>query len=510
MNMSIDSKKIARNTVFLYVRLILVMGVTFYSSRVILDKLGASDYGLYYVVYGVIGLLSFLNGTLSSGTSRFITFELGRGDKENLKATFHTVLYAHVLLSLIILIIGETIGLCYAMNILNIPPDRFRAAMIVYQISICSTIISIIQVPFTSEIIAHEDMNVYAYLGIFESLSKLIVVFLLIYTSFDKLIFFAILQLLVAALFFIIYVNYCRNHYDEVSQKGRHSKSILKEVLTFSGWNVIANLSNTLMVQGIILLYNLFFSPIVVAAQAISNQISQALMQFVDNVRKSIEPQVIKLYADEQYSESKKLTFLSAEYVFDLLMFLGIPCILIMPNLLDLWLVEVPEYTVAFARLIVLQNILGNFSAAFYTPMLAANKLSVNSISSFFLCVIQFLVLWILFKCGFGPLWARYLGLIACVMFSFIIKPFVLIHDIGYTIVEIYRCIFRCMLKMCIVSAVSVLLYVLFPQGNIFNTLVVAFSSGFSVIIISFLFMKKIHRDALLRIIENKLRWVRN
>ena len=171
--MAIDSKRIAKNTVFLYARLILIFGVTLYTSRVVLDKLGVTDYGLYNVIYGVIGLLSFLNATLSSGTSRFITFELGKGDISRLRITFSTALYAHILLAAVIFILGETIGLWYATNVMVVPEGRFTAAMVVYQISILNTMLSIFMVPFTSEVMAHERMDVYAYLGILEVIMKL-------------------------------------------------------------------------------------------------------------------------------------------------------------------------------------------------------------------------------------------------------------------------------------------------------------------------------------------------
>lgn len=503
--MAIDSKRIAKNTIFLYARLILVMGVQLYSSRVILDKLGATDYGLYYVVFSVIGLLSFLNGTLSSGTSRYITFELGKGDKDRLRTTFSTTLISHILLAGIILLLGETVGLWYAHNVMVVPEERMKAAMIVYQISILSTIISILQVPFTSEIMAHEEMNVYAYLGIYEACAKLAVVFLIIHTSFDKLVIFAVLQCAVVLSVFCIYVCYSKRRFNEVTFKRYFDKVIFKSILKFSGWNIIANLSNTLMSQGVIMLFNIFFAPVVVAAQAVSNQISAALMQFVNNVRQAVNPQVIKLYADQQYKESQRLTFMSAEYIFDLLLLLGVPCIMLMPALLDLWLVDVPDYAVAFAQLIIVQDILGNFSAAFYTPMLAANKLSKNSIASVFLCVAQFVLLWILFALGLGPLWARYLALLSCVIFSFVVKPYILWKDIGYNLKEIYMCIWQCMRIMLTVIVFCIAIYLLIPQDSLLDSLLVMVLSMLIVAVTALLYMDKNARDNLTTMVLRKI-----
>ena len=504
--MAIDSKRIAKNTIFLYARLILVMGVQLYSSRVILDKLGATDYGLYYVVYSVIGLFSFLNATLSSGTSRFITFELGKGNKDRLRTTFSTTLISHILLAAIILLFGETIGLWYANNVMVVPEGRLDAAMIVYQISILSTMISILQVPFTSEIMAHEEMNVYAYFGIYEACAKLIVVFLIAHTTFDKMLFFAALQCIVVLSVFIFYVWYSKKRFEEVSFRRYFDKDIFKSILKFSGWNIIANLSNTLMSQGVIMLFNIFFAPVVVAAQAISNQISTALMQFVSNVRQAINPQVIKLYADKQYKESKRLTFMSAEYIFDLLLLLGVPCIMVMPALLDLWLVDVPDYAVVFAQLIIVQNILGNFSDAFYTPMLAANKLSKNSIASVFLCIAQFILLWILFALGLGPIWARYLALLSCVIFSFIVKPYILWKDIDYDLKDIYRCIWQCMKVMITVILVCIGIYLLVPQESLSDSLLVAILSIVVVSITALAYMERTKRENFMVVVLGKLK----
>lgn len=482
------------------------MGVTLYSSRVLLDKLGASDYGLYYVVFGVIGLLSFLNGTLSAGTSRFITYELGRGNEERLRTTFSTTLAAHFFLAVIILIIGETAGLWYATHVMVIPEGRANAALAVYQLSILSTMLSILMVPFSSEIIAHEDMNVYAYLGIYEAFAKLAIVYLIIISPIDKLVSYAILNVVVLLTVVLFNILYCGCRYKEVTKKRVFNVPIFKDVLKFSGWNILANLSNTLMSQGVIMLFNLFFAPAVVAAQAISNQISQALMQFVNNVRQAINPQVIKLYAEGEYEESKQLTFISAEYVFYLLLLLGVPCVIVMPALLDLWLVEVPDYAVAFARLIIIQDILGNFSAAFYTPMLAANKLAKNSYASVILCLLQFVLLWILFHFGCGPLWARYLALFASIIFSFAVKPYILCKDVSYGIKEIYQCIGRCLRVMLIVTVIGLILYNVIPQTTLLHICLIILLSGLSVLVVVWAFMAKSTRSRILQFICSKIR----
>jgi len=471
--------------------MILILGVTLYTSRIVLDKLGVDDYALYNVIFGLIGMLSFLNGTLSIGTSRFITFELGTNNKDRLKRTFSTVMLAHLVLTGFILLLGETIGLWYVNNVLVIDPERKFAAQVIYQMSIMSTGIAILQVPFTSSIIAHEKMNIYAYIGIVEAVGKLMIVFMLNITHVDKLILYIAMIVIISIIVAVLYVISCYRLFDETHTLSQPDHSIFKNILKFSGWNIVANVSNTLSSEGVILLFNIFFQPMVVAAQGISRQISSALMSFINNIRIAVNPQITKLYANGSYEESKKLTLRSAEFIFYMLLLLGVPCIITMPTLLNIWLVEVPDYTVAFARLIVLQNILENFNAAFYTPMTAANKIKKNSVAAVLICLTQFAVLYVLFHFGLGPLWARYIGLISSVLFSYLVKPYILYKDINFTLRELYKCIFQCLKVGTIVAIISFGLYYLIPQDTIWGFIGMCAASVVVVVVVAFAGMEK-------------------
>lgn len=502
----IDSKKIVKNTAFLYIRLILVFGVTFYTSRVVLDQLGVEDYGLYNVIYGIIGVLSFLNGTLSIGTTRFLTYDLGASDDKTLKDTFMTALTCHLILAFIIFIIGETIGLWYVCNVMVCPEDRFFSALFTYQMSILVTMLTIIQVPFSSEIIAHEEMNLYAYLGIFEAFANLFVAIFLSISTWDKLVIYAFLIFFVKMCTSSLYIFITRRKFQEVKLKLGYNSSTLRKLLNFSGWNIIANISSMLMNQGVIMLFNLFFAPVVVAAQAIANQISQALLLLVNNVRQAINPQVIKLYADNKRDESERLTLNSAEYVFYLLLLIGIPLIVLMPEVLNLWLVDVPDYTIIFSQFIVLQTILDNFNAAFYTPMLAANKIKANSLIAAVLCVLQFLLLTILFRFGFDAIWSRYVGILFCIVWSFFVKPFILWKYIGYSKTGILRCIFRCLRLFIAVTVVTLCINDLISKETTFDIFVVGFLSIINVLFWTVVFMKSDIRIKILNLIINKIK----
>lgn len=303
-----DNKKIAKNTLFLYFRMFIIMGVSLFTSRVVLDKLGVTDYSLYGVVGGVVAMLSFLNGTLTIGTSRFLTYELGRGDYQRLSDTFVTAFYVHLLLAGIILLCMETGGLWFLYHKLVIPPDRLDACFWVFQLSLLTTVISITQVPYTSLVSSHENFDIYAYISIFEAFAKLGICYMLFITSYDKLIVYAMLIAFIQMLVAMAYRIYCMKQYNEAHLTLTFNRTVFKGLIGFSGWNVMANLTEMLKLQGVVIIINMFLSPVVVAAQTIANQVSTQLMGFVNNFRTAFNPQIIKLYAAGDYDASKKLT----------------------------------------------------------------------------------------------------------------------------------------------------------------------------------------------------------
>lgn len=499
-----DNKRIAKNTLFLYFRMILIMGVSLYTSRVILDKLGVDDYGLYNVVGGVVGMLSFINGTLSIGTMRYVTYALGRDDSRRLHITFNTAFYTHFALALLLAVFLETAGLWYVYNKMVVPADRFDAAVIAYHISILTSVVSITQVPYTSLIMAHERMGIYAYISIFEALAKLGVVYLLSVSHYDRLIVYSVLIALVQFMVAMLYRLYCRRHFIESKLKLLFDKTIFRSMMGFSGWNIMANLSETLNLQGIVVLINLFFAPYVVAAQAIANQVSGTMMQFVNNFRTAINPQIIKLYASGDREDSKKLTLETTVYCFDLVLMLGLPAIVVMDKLMDLWLVEVPPYAVVFTQWIIVRQILSTFSASFYIPMMAANKMKVNSIAAVFSGIGVFVILYVLFKLGLGPMWIQYTGLVSALIFSFVIKPYVLYKDVDYTIKEMLMCFWSCT-KVALSSCIIVLPITLYLGNGFIESIIKGLVAFFAVLFSSYMMMDKRMREKCLLIIKNKI-----
>lgn len=504
-----NNKRIAKNTLFLYFRMILIMGVTLYTSRIILDKLGVDDYGLYNVVGGVVGMLSFLNGTLSIGTSRFLTYELGVANQSRLKDTFSTAFYVHLLLAFVIFLLMETGGMWFLYHKLVIPADRLTACVWVFQLSILTTLVSITQVPYTATIMAHEHMSVYAYISIFEAIAKLGVCYLLSVASMDRLIVYAVLITIVQILVAVFYRVYCIHHFSESHLYRVFDKDIFKGMMGFSGWNVMANLSETLKLQGVLILINMFFAPVVAAAQAVANQVSTAMMQFVNNFRTAINPQIIKLYAAGDRDASKKLTLQTTVYCFDLILLLGLPAIVMMDWLMSVWLVKVPVYAVAFTQWIIISNIVGTFSAAFYIPMMAANKMRSNSIAAVVFGIGQFVVLYFLLRIGFGPMWVQYMGLMTVVIFSLFVKPFILYREVDYSLKELLLCYWNCTKVLLLAVAIMLPFFYLMDNGML-ATVAKGGIAFVAVCIASYVFLEKHIKVKLYSYISKSIENVRN
>lgn len=493
-----DNKRIAKNTLFLYFRMLLTMGISLFTSRVILDKLGVDDYALYSVVGGVVGMLSFIDGTLSIGTMRFLTTELGKNDPKRLKTTFNTAFYTHLAIGLILVMILETAGMWYVHHKLVVAPDRLYAALIAYQISILASLINITQVPYTSLIMAHECMDVYAYVSIFEAFAKLGVVYLLCLTTNDKLIVYAILIAIVQVLVALSYRIYSVRHFNESRLGLIFDRSIFKSLMSFSGWNLMANLAETLKLQGYLVLLNLFFQPFVVAAQTIGNQVAGAMMQFINNFRTAINPQIIKLYAAGEYEESKRLTMSTTVLVFDLVLLLGLPAIFVMKTIINVWLVEVPPYAVIFTQYIIAQRILSTFDAAFYIPMMAEGKIKTNSIISSLSGPGLFILLYIIFKLGGSVMWMQYTGLIVMILFGFLIKPYLLVHDEkGYSYSDFIPCFLSCFKVTLLSVGLSYLFYRLVGNETIVSSAILLVLSVMSVAASSYIFLEKEMRNKL-------------
>lgn len=365
-----NNKRIAKNTLLLYVRTLFIMLVALYTSRVVLNTLGISDYGIYNVVGGVVAMFGFINSSMSSATQRYITFALGKGDMENLRKVFSTALQIHVLIAVLIVVLGETIGLWFMYEKMQIPANRIDAAFWVLQCSILSTVIMIISVPYNADIIAHEKMSAFAYISILEVILKLAIVYALLISPIDKLKLYAFLILVVQLLIRFCYSWYCNKHFEESKYRRIWDKHLFKEMIGFAGWSLFGNLSAVLFSQGLNMLLNVFFGPVVNAARAIAIQVQSAIQQFVANFQMALNPQITKTYAQGEMDEMHKLMFRSARFSFYLLFLISLPVLLETKFILTVWLKTVPENTVIFLRIMICISLLYTLS----NPLMVANQ----------------------------------------------------------------------------------------------------------------------------------------
>lgn len=353
----------------------ITMGVSLYTSRIVLNILGVTDYGIYSVVGGVVAMFAMLNGSLAAASQRFITFELGKTSNKRLKEIFSTSVTIHNLIALVVLMLAETIGVWFLNTHMNIAPDRMNAANWVFQCSVLTFVVDIISVPYNASIIAHEHMKAFAYVGIIEVSLKLGVVFLLLLFAFDKLKFYALLILVVALIIRLIYGLYCKYHFEECKYRFYWDKPLIKEIAGFAGWNFIGASSAVLMNQGVNILLNIFNGVIVNAARGISSQVQSAVSGFIGNFMTALNPQITKSYAAGDRDYMLNLVQQGARFSFYLMFFLSLPILIETESILRLWLKIVPDYAVIFVRLALIFAIVQTLSNPLITAMLATGDI---------------------------------------------------------------------------------------------------------------------------------------
>lgn len=398
-----SNKRIAKNTLMLYVRMLFTMIVSLYTSRVVLNTLGVSDYGIYNVVGGVVTMFTFLNGAMSSATQRYLNFDIGQHNSGHLKTVFRTAMQIHFLISIIVLVLGETIGLWFVCTQLNIPSGRMSAAIWVYQFSIFSCIVSIISLPYTADIIAHERMGAFAYISIFDVTMKLLIVYLLVLADFDKLKFYALLLFCVQVLDRIIYNIYCKHHFAEVNFSFCIEKPLFKEMSSFAGWSLWGNIAAVLFTQGVNILLNMFFGPVVNAARGIAVQVQGVVRGFVDNIQTAVNPQITKSYAADNLERMHKLIFASSKFCFFLLFLIVLPLSIEAKRVLTVWLKIVPDHTVWFLRLILCIMLIETLANPFVIANQATGKVKVYQAITGGILLLIIPIAYIVLKFGGDP-----------------------------------------------------------------------------------------------------------
>lgn len=400
---SANNKRIAKNTMLLYMRMLFLMLISLYTSRVVLHALGVDDYGIYNVVGGVVAMFSVLSGSLNAAISRFITFELGAGNIEKIKKVFSSSITIQLGLAIFFILLAETIGLWFLNYKMQIPLERLNAANWCFQLSIATFAINLWSVPYNAAIIAHEKMSAFAYISILEGVGKLAIALCIEYNPFDRLVFYALLIALLSWIIRLVYTSYCKRHFEECTYHFIYDHELLKRMFAFAGWNFFGAGSWQLMTQGVNLLLNVYFGVAVNAARGIANQVDTAIMQFVNNFMTAVNPQITKSYASGDRSYMFSLMFRGAKFSYFLMLFFAIPIICETDYILSLWLGMVPDHAVAFARLALIVSMIHVLSNTMITAMLATGDIKKYQIIVGGLGMLVFPLAWLFFYLGLPP-----------------------------------------------------------------------------------------------------------
>lgn len=473
-----SNKTIAKNTIFLYIRSFLIMAVSLYSSRIVLEVLGIDDYGLYGAIGSIVAMFLLINGVLAAGTSRFLTFELGKENKERLKKTFSVSFTLHLGLACILFILLETIGLWFVNHKLNIPDGSEFSAHVVYQISIITAMLSLTQVPYTACIIAHERMNVYAYVGIAEVLFKLALVFLLLYVPFsNKLIAYAIILAVWSIGLQIWYRWYCHKRFEESHLMLVKEKHIYKEMLGYSLWDIIGQFCATGNNQGLNLLLNMFFGVTINAARAVAYQVETAVTQFSNNFLTAVNPQITKSYAKEDHVRFVQLITESSKFAFYLLYLISFPIFLEANYILKIWLVKVPDTTVFFLRFALFFGVFRVITRPVIIGVHATGKIKYLNLTSGLYSATTFLTaIYIAYKLG-APYWICF---VVQIINGFVVTYFeinALKKNVDFNFLKMISTIMVKPWTVCILASVPSITIFFFMDESFWKLLVTLFMS---------------------------------
>lgn len=450
---SADNKRIAKNTMMLYFRMILTMVVTIYTSRVILTTLGVVDYGIFNVVGGFVSMFAVLNSSMSAATSRFLIFELGRKDYPQLKKVFNASLASHIAIALAVLLIAETVGLWFLTHKMVIPEGRMDAALWAYQFSVLATLVTLTQVPYTALIIAHEKMKIYAYMSFLEVSLKLVIVYFLKVGTYDKLKLYATLFFAVSLINALAYRFYCNRKYPESLISFHWDKSLYKKLFTFSICELYGGFAVISMGQGTNILLNIFFGPAVNAARGVAQNISNIIARFSINFMTAVKPQIVKLYAENKISQMMKMVFSASKYSFFLLFFLSLPLLLETDIVLKTWLKTVPEYSEIFCRLVLINNLILATANPFIYAFHAVGNVKITNLVCGSLFYLVILGSYVFLKFGYPPQ-IVFVITIAVTLLVHVVRLFLLKKFISYSLMSYFKEVVMIILLVVLVSSI--------------------------------------------------------
>lgn len=500
-----NNKRIAKNTLLLYFRMLLTMLISLYTVRVVWNTLGVVDYGIYNVVGGIVVMFSFLSNTMSSASQRFFAFDLGRNDIHQLKRTFSLSVTIYFIISVVVLLLAETIGMWFLNTQMMIPHDRMEAANWIYQFSILSFLLTIMMIPYNAVIIARENMAVYAYVSIIEVVLKLAIVYFLLLFSVDKLKLYAVLMFATTCIVSFIYLLVCKIKYEESRYKFYWNKDLFKTLISYSGWNLFGAVAGVLNNQGTNILLNVFFGPVVNASRGVAYQVSALVNQFVMNFHTAVRPQITKYYAAEKKDQMLSLVFKSSKYSYFILFILSMPVLLETNYILILWLKNVPEYVVLFVRLVIVNALIDALGYSMQTAAQATGKIKLYQAVVGGMMLLNFPISYILLKSGFQPQATMYVSIVisvCCLLLRlWMLRRLVNLSILGYIRKVLMRVIFVSVL------AYIIPLYIVFKLDESFIRLIIIGVASLvtSLIIMYFIGLTTSERLYFIKLIKHRV-----
>lgn len=500
-----NNKRLAKNTLLLYGRMLLTVGISFYSTRLILANLGIDNYGIYNVIGGFVSMFYMVTSTMTQAVSRFLTFELGTGNEKKLQQTFSTSINILLLLSLVVVLLAETVGLWFVNYKLNISPNRMNAANWIYQFSVLSFVCEMISVPYSASVISHEKMGAFALVTILKVLLTLGIALLLSVSPIDKLVFYGILVLLVSISIQLMYWIYCRKHFHECKYSLHIDKNIFKSMFGFAGWNFLTTCASMLSSQGVSILLNMHFGTAINAARGVASQVNGTVGAFSKNFTTALNPQITKSYAAKDLEYTKELVCKGAKFSYLLLFFVALPCILEIHFLLSQWLKEVPPYAGVFVQLSLIYSLVEVLLGSSETLNRASGKIRnfqiLVSITQLLILVFSYLTISI----TKNPIWTV---AITNIFYLFIFIPRVIINKpfINITFTYYFKKVLSGILIMSILSIIISLIPVYYLQEGWSRLIIVGIVSTISIIVFSYLFvLTKGEKLKILNFVQYKL-----
>lgn len=398
------SKRIAKNTLVLYFRMLFLMLVSLYTSRVILDALGVEDYGIYNVVGGFVAMFGLISAALTSASSRFLNYEMGKGNVQRQRVVFSTVVTIQWVLAIIVAVLADVIGVWYVNNVMVLPAERLTAANWCFQFSVFNFCMNLITVPYNASVIAHEKMKIFAYVGIFQGVGTLAISFLVYLEPFDRLVFYALMLLLLQFSVRMMYQVYCKKHFEECRYQRVFDRSLLRQMLSYSVWHLVGNGATVLKSHGVNIILNLFFGPAVNAARGIAGQVDAAVGQFAGNFMMAMNPQITQSYAKKDLNYMFSLVEKGSRYSFYLMLFFSLPIIINADYILNIWLNEVPDYAVVFVQLSLMAMMINCISRPLITAQNATGNVRNYQLIVGGLLMLNLPLSYVVLKLGMSPI----------------------------------------------------------------------------------------------------------